>query len=136
MSRDIRLFLYGSLLTAAADRRLNRGMRQLLRRARPAAILARLYCIGDYPGAVVSRNKADRVYGRLVTINDPRLLRRLDRYEDHRSHDPGRGEFHRAVIRARCLGYGRSVLCWVYLYNGDVSDKTRIPGGDYTKYKI
>ena len=113
MRRDMQLFLYGSLLTATADHDLNRRMRRLLRRARPATIRARLYDLGGYPGAIVSRDETERVYGKLVTIQDPYLLRRLDRYEDHRRHDPGRGEFQRTTIRAHRLGSGKSILCWV-----------------------
>jgi gamma-glutamylcyclotransferase (GGCT)/AIG2-like uncharacterized protein YtfP len=132
--RATRLFLYGTLLTGTADRNLNRRIRRLLRLARPATIQARLYAIKDYPGAIASGNKADRVYGKVIEIDDPRLLRDLDKYEDYRTENPGCGEFIRCAIQARRLGSGRNVTCWVYLYNRTVTGRTYIVGGDYLRY--
>jgi gamma-glutamylcyclotransferase (GGCT)/AIG2-like uncharacterized protein YtfP len=137
MSNDrlaTRLFLYGSLLTGTGDRNLNRRIRRLLRRARSATIQARLYAIEDYPGAIASGNKADRVYGKVIRIDDPRLLRDLDRYEDYRANDPDRGEFVRGPVHARDLASGKRNLCWVYLYNRCIDDRARIAGGDYVRY--
>jgi gamma-glutamylcyclotransferase (GGCT)/AIG2-like uncharacterized protein YtfP len=129
------LFLYGSLLTGTPDRRLNKRMRRLLRRAQPAMIQARLYDLGRYPGVVASVLKTDRVYGKLITINDPRLLRYLDRYEDCYSADHAKSEFIRVSMPAYVLPSGKRVDCWVYIYNRGVSGKRRVAGGDYVRDK-
>ncbi len=131
-----RLFLYGSLLTGDGDRNLHRRLNRLIRGAIPAVIQARLYDLGAYPGAVASKSRRDRVYGLLITLDDPRLLQRIDRYEDYFHHDLEGSEFMRVRVRAQRRGSRRPIRCWVYLYNGDVSDKPRIPGGDYLKFRV
>lgn len=130
-----RVFLYGSLLTGTPDRRLNQRVRRLLRRARPALIQARLYNLGRYPGVIASASKADRVYGRVITLGDARLLRRLDRYEDYWPDEPANSEFIRIQMPAQLLPARKSIDCWVYVYNGDLSGKQRILSGDYVRFR-
>lgn len=130
------LFVYGSLLTGTSHRRLDRLMKACLAHSRPAVIQALLYDLGDYPGAVPSTLKADRVHGRLITIPNPTLWRLLDQYEDF---NPGRShasEFVRTPYMAQRLNTRRPVRCWVYFYNGDVSGKSYIPGGDYSRSRV
>jgi gamma-glutamylcyclotransferase (GGCT)/AIG2-like uncharacterized protein YtfP len=129
------LFLYGSLLTGTPDRRLNKRVRRLLRRTRPAAIRARLYNLGCYPGVVASTSASDRVYGRVMKLGNPRLLRELDRYEDYLPDRPADSEFIRILMPAQLLPSGKTVDCWVYVYNGEVSGKQRILSGDYVRYR-
>jgi pyruvate carboxylase len=130
-----RLFLYGSLLTGTPDRRLNKQVRRLLRRAPSATIQARLYNLGRYPGVIASAARADRVRGRMITLANPRLLRRLDRYEDYFPEEPARSEFIRILMPTQLLPSRKYSDCWVYIYNGDVSGKQRIVSGDYVRYK-
>jgi len=129
------LFLYGSLLTGTPDRRLNKQVRRLLRRAPSAMIQARLYNLGHYPGVVASAARADRVYGRVITLANPRLLHRLDCYEDYFADEPARSEFIRVLMPAQLLPSQKYIDSWVYIYNGDVSGKQRIVSGDYVRYK-
>ena len=133
--QDPRLFLYGSLLTGTPDRRLNKRVRRLLRRARHAVIQARLYNLGRYPGVVASPAKAERVYGRVIAVNSPHLLRRLDRYEDFIPGQPASSEFVRVLMPAQLLPSGKSVDCWVYIYNRDLRGKQRIISGDYVRHR-
>ena len=128
------IFLYGSLLTGTPDRRLNKLLKPQLRHARPAAIRARLYHVGRYPGAVASAVKTDRVYGRLLKIANPRLLRLLDRYEVCYIDNAGGSEFVRTDIQAQILPSLKLVNCWVYFYNRAIAGKRRIISGDYVKY--
>ena len=121
------LFIYGSLITGTPDRRLNRAMKRRLARPRPAAIRARLYDLGAYPGAVPSAS--GRVRGRLIGIVAPVLLRRLDRYEDYFPHRPRSSEFRRVITYAICLANRRPVRCWAYFYNGDTAGKAWIRSG-------
>lgn len=129
------LFLYGSLLTGTPDRRLNKRMRRLLRRAPRAVIQARLYNLGRYPGVISSAIRTDRVYGRLIALRNPRLLRQLDRYEGYVADEPDNSEFIRIPTQAQLLPSRRRIDCWLYLYNGDVSGKQRIVSGDYVLYR-
>lgn len=120
-SPPARLFIYGSLITGTPDRRLNRAMSRRLARARPAVIRARLYDLGPYPGAVPSTT--GQVYGRLISITDPVLLRRLDRYEDYFPHASQSSEFRRVITYAVCLTNRRPVACWVYFYNREIAEE-------------
>jgi pyruvate carboxylase len=130
-----RLFLYGSLLTGTPDRRLNKQVRRLLRHAPSATIQARLYNLGRYPGVIASAVTTERVYGRVITFANPRLLRRLDRYEDLLPDDPANSEFIRVLMPVELLPSGKTIKCWVYAYNRDVSGKQRLVSGDYVRYK-
>jgi len=129
------LFLYGSLLTGTPDRRLNRRVKRLLRHAAHAVIQARLYNLGRYPGVIASPLKADRVYGRVVIVNNPHLLRQLDHYEGYIAGNPTASEFVRDQVQAILLPSRKRIDCWVYLYNRDVQGKERIASGDYVHYR-
>ena len=129
------LFLYGSLLTGTPDRSLNKRVRRLLRRARPAVIQARLYNLGRYPGIISSTIKTNRVHGRVITVKNSRFLQRLDRYEDYFAEEPIHSEFDRIKMQVQLLPSRKYIDCWVYMYNGDVSGKQRIVSGDYQLYK-
>jgi len=129
------LFLYGSLLTGTPDRLLNKQVRRLLRHAPTATIQARLYNLGHYPGVIPSAARTDRVYGRVITLANPRLLRQLDRYEDYIADEPAKSEFIRILMPAQLLPSRKYSDCWVYTYNGDISGKQRILSGDYVRYK-
>jgi len=129
------LFLYGSLLTGTPDRRLNKRLRRLLRRARAAVIQARLYNLGRYPGIIASPSKAEHVYGRVITADNPQLLRQLDRYEGYVAAEPANSEFIRALMTTQLLPSRGRIACWVYIYHGDLSGKQRILSGDYVRYR-
>ena len=133
--QDPCLFLYGSLLTGTPDRRLNKRVRRLLRHAQHAMIQARLYNIGRYPGVVPSHNTADRVYGRLIAVSNPHLLKLLDRYEDAVVGQPVAAEFVRVLIPAQLLPTRKRINCYVYVYNRDIIGKQRIISGDYVLHK-
>ena len=125
------LFLYGSLLTGTPDRRLNKQMRRLLHRAPVAMIQARLYNLGRYPGVVPTIIATENVYGRVITLNNPLLLRRLDRYEEAVG---AKCEFVRTMQVARLLPSRKHINCWVYLYNRPIEGKQRIISCDYVRF--
>ena len=107
-------------------------MRRLLRHARPAAIQARLYNLGRYPGVVAAPGRSDRVYGRVIPVKPPHLLKQLDRYEDY---FPTASEFIRVMLPVHLSPSRKYLDCWVYVYNRDVDGKQRILSGDYVRYR-
>lgn len=129
------LFVYGSLLTGTPNRRLNRQMRRLLRHSRPAMIQGRLYNLGHYPGAVASAAKTDRVYGRVMTLRNSSFLLQLDRYEHYLPDELANSEFIRILMPAQVLPSRIRLVCWVYVYNKDLSRKHRILSGDYVHFR-
>lgn len=130
------LFIYGSLLTGSGLPAVDRLLPKYSRCLGAAVMRGRLYLLDGYPGALPSFRCQDRVLGRVVRLRDAeRVIRRLDDYEDFRRDRPKRGEFIRARTVVTLLSSGRRLPVWVYLYNGCVKDKRRIPEGDYPGFR-
>ena len=122
------LFVYGTLITAAASAPLGKTMRARLQREAAslgaATMPGRLYDLGRYPGLVESPDPAERVHGEMLRLADPAgALARLDAYEGARPGDPA-SEYERALRMARLASGGDDVAAWVYLYRGDLA---RVP---------
>jgi gamma-glutamylcyclotransferase (GGCT)/AIG2-like uncharacterized protein YtfP len=126
------LFVYGTLRRGQG----NEFFDVLARGARfvgDASTQARMYAIGDYPGAVPSTDTRDRVRGELFELSSGDVLRLLDKYEECAPDDPDPKPFVRSKIDVS-MEDGRTVTAWAYLYNLDVSSKARIPSGDYADH--
>jgi len=119
------LFVYGTLMTAAASAPLGKTMRARLRREAAslgaATMPGRLHDLGRYPGLVESPDPAERVHGEVFRLADPAsTLAWLDAYEGARPGDPA-SEYERALRTARLAFGGDDVTAWVYLYRGDLA---------------
>lgn len=133
------LFVYGSLLLPTGDPAVDGA----LARAHSLGlghIHARLYDLGDYPGATYaapgSAQVPPKVLGRLLGIADPDpFFQVLDRYEGFDRSKPLASEFVRSTTAVTLLESGGSVLSQVYFYNLDTRGKRLIPSGDYLAYR-
>ncbi len=77
----------------------------------------KLFLIGEYPGAIVSSNPNDIVYGEVYLLtNANRLLSILDEYEECEAHSPQPTEYIRSLQLIH-LNNNASVKAWIYLYN-------------------
>lgn len=127
---DANLFVYGALLRPSHHkewRLLRHGARML----GDAYFQGQLFNIGAFPGAILSEDGRDRVWGRLYRMNNPaRLLPLLDQFEDCTPDDPEPHKFARKIIDVRLLAGGRS-RAWTYLYNWDIARCRRIQGGRF-----
>jgi gamma-glutamylcyclotransferase (GGCT)/AIG2-like uncharacterized protein YtfP len=80
--------------------------------------------LGRYPGLLAGRG---RVRGELYRLDDPELLRTLDREE---GYDFRRS---RAIVT---LARGRRVRAWLYRYRGPLPPRAAaIPQGDYRRVR-
>jgi gamma-glutamylcyclotransferase (GGCT)/AIG2-like uncharacterized protein YtfP len=80
----------------------------------------KLYKIDDYPGAVLSDNSEDKVFGEVYCLHHAEtLLPVLDRYEECAPDFPEPHEYLRQK-QAICLNNGDWIAAWVYLYNRPV----------------
>jgi gamma-glutamylcyclotransferase (GGCT)/AIG2-like uncharacterized protein YtfP len=120
------LAVYGTLMRAF-DRREALGVAGALTYRSRCRFAGRLYDLGRFPGAVPGR---DTVRGELFRIEDPDVLRCLDRYE---GYDPDREGASLFVRRTVSLEAPEDTA-WVYWYNGDVEDAPRVPAGDWAAY--
>lgn len=120
------LFVYGTLSPEHAPRGI-RGLLSELSLVGAARLPgARLYDLGDYPGAVSDGERA-AVAGQVFRLptNSAALLKRLDEYEEI-----DRGLFVRRLCTVR-LADGRRVRAWSYFYNRPVASARRIRSGRF-----
>jgi len=90
----------------------------------------KLYAVADYPGAIESEQREDKVFGELYRIPDDTVLARLDDYEECSDRYPSPHEYLRKLLPIHLCG-GGSVSAWVYIYNRDTEDLQQIMSGDY-----
>jgi gamma-glutamylcyclotransferase (GGCT)/AIG2-like uncharacterized protein YtfP len=122
------LFVYGSLLARAGHPMGGRLAREA-HLIGEAYLQGRLYRVSSYPGLVEGTSSRERVYGEVYALNDPvRALLWLDAYEGVAEGGAQGSDYARAERTAR-LAFGGEVRVWVYLYRGDVSGLTIVPGG-------
>lgn len=123
------LFVYGTLMKGfQADWPSKVGARLVGR----GKISAKLYDLGDYPGAVyVPGDSGPYVKGELYQLRNPELANGiLDQYEEFFPGQPDKSLFVRTVATVR-LEEGRREKAWVYFYNRPVDEARFIPSGDY-----
>jgi gamma-glutamylcyclotransferase (GGCT)/AIG2-like uncharacterized protein YtfP len=129
------LFLYGTLLTGTPVRQINKLVSQCLQCVGSAIIYGQLYDIGTFPGAVLSGQQREKVFGKVYIIRDPgKCLKVLDQYE---VYDPGCiacSEFVRERVTAYLIPKQQSIQAWFYRYNQPVKFRPRIIHGDWTRY--
>jgi gamma-glutamylcyclotransferase (GGCT)/AIG2-like uncharacterized protein YtfP len=125
------LFVYGTL-RIGYDLKLKEKVNHLIRYIGQGKVKAELYDLGRYPGAVRSR-KGREVIGDVFELNDAeQVLRTLDKYEGV-GPDKGAAEFVRRKSRVM-LRSGTTITAWVYWYNFDPANKTRIRQKSYLNY--
>ena len=89
----------------------------------------RLYDIGEYPGAILSKDH-EYVYGVILKIKEPaKVLTLIDQYEGFGENELQPNEFVRVLTRAETkTGF---VDCWIYLYNLSTKGLPVINSGRY-----
>lgn len=90
----------------------------------------RLYRVAHYPGAVASSLSGEWVQGDVYTLQDPDLLKALDRYEGCGPDDPKPTQYLR-LLQTVTLSDGAAVEAWVYVYNRPVERLERIMSGRF-----
>ncbi len=126
------LFVYGTL-RKDYDLKLRKKVQNDLEYVGRAKVGASLYDLGSYPGAVKS-NDGREVIGDVFLVNDPgRVFQVLDKYEGYRENETSNSEFVRKRNRVK-MSSGKNVNAWVYWYNFDTGNKTKIRQKDYLNY--
>ena len=126
------LFVYGTL-RKNYDLRLKNRVRDELHFVGRAKVGAALYDLGKYPGAIRDNNGTE-IIGDVFLLTDPeKVFRVLDKYEGYRENKADQSEFVRKRNRVK-LDSGKNVNAWVYWYNLDPGEKTRIRQKDYLNY--
>ncbi|WP_372752468.1 gamma-glutamylcyclotransferase [Mariniflexile sp.] len=90
-----------------------------------------LYKVSWYPGAVLSDNAEEKVYGHIFRILNPeKTFKVLDDYEGIGDTGEHANEYTRTLIEAS-LDNKESVKTWVYLYNLPTTSLKHIVSGKY-----
>lgn len=114
---------------------LLRAVSQRLQYAGSGQVRGRLYDLGPYPAAVVDPQADSDIHGDVYWLPpDPAVLVSLDAYEGYDACYPERSLFRRVPVQVR-LDDGRTIECWMYVYNRDLGDAVIIPEGDYVAYR-
>lgn len=123
------LFVYGTLM-----RGLGEDVQAKVRATfiGEGTIRARLYDLGEYPGAKLAGNRSDNsVKGELYRLHDPaHAVAVLDEYEGYFPSDPRGSLFIRELVPVT-LKNREKRRAWTYLYNRPVDDSRVIPSGNY-----
>lgn len=113
------IFVYGTLSSEGSSPE----SRLLIQNAEfigHASFQGKLYNVSYYPGAVISENPEDKVYGEVYLLhNADFLLPMLDRYEEYGPDFTEPNEYLRKQ-QAVCLDKGGWIIAWVYIYNRPV----------------
>jgi gamma-glutamylcyclotransferase (GGCT)/AIG2-like uncharacterized protein YtfP len=124
------LFVYGTLRQSQIPPKLIEVLAPLVRLGRTTTAGV-LYDLGKYPGAVFGGSS--EIVGEVLELpDDGCLLTALDEYEGFAPNDR-QGSLYLRVRTTVTFADGRSLECWAYAYNGDVTGHARIAGGDYVR---
>lgn len=124
------LFVYGTLITAFKHP-VGEKLRSSAKYIGNGRVSGVLYDLGEYPGLVVSDALEGFVKGEIYTLDRcPDLWEELDAYEGINDSDTPEYSREKVFVEAE----SRRLTCWTYIYQGSVSNLTRIQDGDYTAY--
>lgn len=98
-----------------------------------AYFIGKLYRISWFPGAVLSTDTLEKVFGTFIKLNNAEeTFKVLDDYEGYDVNNPKASLFIRQLVTIYDEK-NTSYQAWVYLYNQNVEAETRILSGDFLK---
>ncbi|ALJ04431.1 hypothetical protein APS56_04440 [Pseudalgibacter alginicilyticus] len=121
------LFVYGTLLQSLKNP-ISKFLNEHSEIIGQGYIQGKLYDVGEYPAAILSDFKTDKIYGTaLKIINPENVFSVLDTYE-------GTNETPPLYIKKKIMVYLENkynIQAWVYIFNYPVQHLKRIHSGDY-----
>jgi gamma-glutamylcyclotransferase (GGCT)/AIG2-like uncharacterized protein YtfP len=122
MSSPKYLFVYGTLRRKHAPPEITDVVNSL-ELVSEASVPGNIFDLGEYPGAVFEPNSQSIVHGEVFKLpNNPKILRKLDNYEEFKPENPEKSLFIREVATA-LTGDGQYLNCWVYRINSQFLKK-------------
>ncbi|HKP70733.1 MAG TPA: gamma-glutamylcyclotransferase family protein [Pyrinomonadaceae bacterium] len=126
------IFIYGTLAPDIAPTEIAPAVSKLKFIGR-GYVYGKLYDLGEYPGAKLSRRVRSKVRGRVYRLpTNKQVIKSLDAYEEFRPDNPEKSLYLRKRAPVT-LDNGKTLETWIYEYNGDVSFSPVVRGGDYSK---
>lgn len=110
------LFAYGTLQPDHAPVEIASAVARL-RPVGEGFVRGRLYNFGDFPGAVLDPSSKRKISGTVFRLpKDETVLKKMDEYEEFDPNTPDRSLFVRRLHPVE-LAAGKTLQCWVYVYN-------------------
>jgi gamma-glutamylcyclotransferase (GGCT)/AIG2-like uncharacterized protein YtfP len=129
MATSNKLFVYGTLRRGFSLHGLLK--RPGVRFEGKGRIRARLFDLGEYPGAVPSQRPADTVTGEIYRLSSPaRQFVELDAIEEYDPRRPAKSLFRRRLVEVDAEN-GTKLKAWAYFLNKNLRKSTPIPHGNY-----
>jgi gamma-glutamylcyclotransferase (GGCT)/AIG2-like uncharacterized protein YtfP len=126
------LFVYGTLSPQHAPPEIAATVRRL-RPVGAASVRGRLYDLGEYPGAILSKSSRSVIRGEVFELpSDAQTLSSLDNYEGFEPGKPSSSLFVRRIWPV-VMDDGTRLRCWVYVYNGDTRRALPVQSGRYSR---
>lgn len=126
------LFVYGTLLKDF-DSYMSKFLNNNSEFIGSGYFHGKLFEISWYPGAVLSSNPIDKVYGHIFKIlNKDKTFQILDDYEGIGETGEHTNEYTRTLIDA-FIESNEILKTWVYIYNGPTTHLKLITSGNYLK---
>ena len=126
------LFVYGTL-RQASQAPMSQVLASHSEYLDEGIINGKLFDVGDYPAVTVSGTRNDRVLGEVFKINNPSLLKELDKYEGC-SENCTKPHQYKRIKSAVKLRDGKEIQAWIYVWNLSVDSLHLIESGDYMSY--
>jgi gamma-glutamylcyclotransferase (GGCT)/AIG2-like uncharacterized protein YtfP len=124
------LFVYGTLLNE--DNEYAVYLKNHSRFYSNGKIKGKLFDIGEYPGAVLSSNSEDYIYGSILEVDHPEnVFPVIDDYEGYGNDQSMPNEFIRLPVEIETSL--TSINCWIYVYNLPIAGLKLIESGRYLK---
>ncbi len=124
------LFSYGTLIPEHAPNEISGATATFFPYA-TGWVHGVLYDLGDYPGAVLDPSTSHKVFGTVFRLpENSKVLDQLDQYEGFDAGNPAASLFIRKEHPVT-LPDGDTVDCWIYEYNGEVTNSHVLAGGRY-----
>ena len=126
------LFVYGTLLDDF-DSYMSKFLHRNSEFIGPGYFKGKLFEISWYPGAVLSEDDSEKVYGHVFKIhNESKTFKILDDYEGIGDTNEHPNEYKRVLIEAY-LDSKETINTWVYVYNLPTTSLKLITSGNYLK---
>lgn len=124
------LFVYGTLRKDTQSK-MHRLLSENADFIQKGTFRGRLFLIRGYPGAVLSSDPDDLVYGEIYRLKDPEsILSRLDIYEGSSKDFIQPTEYVRKKVDIT-LDTGNCVKAWIYIFNQSIRGFQRIKSGNF-----
>lgn len=124
------LFVYGSLRRQVSSSRHDLIQDQC-EYIGEGTLQGKLYLLDGYPGAIISEDDSDTVFGEMYRMLDrDSLFARLDEYEECTGLFPEPHEFKREEVEIALVD-GQRIVGWSYFYNRPITHLKRVISGRF-----